>query len=66
LQAAEKVFGNIILSEAKNLAIKRINYLRDPSSPSAPQDDTLWAFFSKLLDNPQWKWFSGTHPPHRH
>jgi hypothetical protein len=44
------VFRDVILSEAKNLATKRINYLRDPTSPSAPQDDTLWAFFSKLLD----------------
>jgi hypothetical protein len=47
-QAAEKVFGNVILSEAKNLALKRINYLRDPSSPSTPQDDTLGAFFRSL------------------
>jgi len=43
------VFRGVILSEAKNLAIKRINDLRDPSSPSAPQDDTHWAFFSNLL-----------------
>ena len=49
LQAAEKVFGNVILSEARNLALKRINYLRDPSSPSAPQDDTLGAFFRSLF-----------------
>jgi hypothetical protein len=47
-QAAEKVFGNVILSEARNLALKRINYLRDPSSPSAPQDDPLGAFFRSL------------------
>jgi hypothetical protein len=44
------VFRGVILSEAKNLAIKRINDLRDPSSPSAPQDDTHWAFFSNLLE----------------
>ena len=43
------MFRGVILSEAKNLALKRINYLRDPSSPSAPQDDTPWAFFSNLL-----------------
>jgi len=43
------VFRGVILSEAKNLAIKRINDLRDPSSPSAPQDDTHWSFFSNLL-----------------
>ena len=43
------MFRGVILSEAKNLAINRINDLRDPSSPSAPQDDTQWAFFSNLL-----------------
>ena len=45
------MFSDVILSEAKNLALKRINDLRDPSSPSAPQDDTLGAFFSNLLDS---------------
>jgi hypothetical protein len=40
----------VILSEAKNLAIMRIDYLRDPSSPFAPQDDMHWAFFSNPLD----------------
>ena len=40
----------LTVNSAKNRAWKRINYWRDPSSPSAPQDDTPWAFFSNLLD----------------
>jgi hypothetical protein len=33
------------VNSAKNLATMRINCLRNPSLPSAPQDDTHWAFF---------------------
>ena len=43
------MFRGVILSEAKNLASKRIHDERDPSSPAAPQDDTPWAFFSQRL-----------------
>ena len=43
------MFRDVILSEAKNFAIKRINYLRDPSMPSAAQDGTYWTCFGKQL-----------------
>ena len=49
-QVAEKVLSDFMLRGAKDLAIKRINYLRDPSSPSVPQDDTHCTFFGDLLD----------------
>ena len=48
-QVAEKLFGDVILSVAKNLVLKRVNNLRDSSSPAAPQNDRLAAFFSNLL-----------------
>jgi hypothetical protein len=50
LSAAKDRVIMLRLNSAKNLAIERINDLRDPSSPSAPQDDTHWAFFSNLLE----------------
>jgi len=43
-QVAEKVLHDVIPSEARNLAFKRINYLRDTSSPSASQDDATVPF----------------------
>jgi hypothetical protein len=47
-QAAEKLFQAVILSEAKNLALSILKTMRDPSSPAAPQDDSLKAFFRSL------------------
>ena len=38
----------LTVNSAKNLPFKRINDLRDPSSPSASQDNTHWAFFRNL------------------
>lgn len=46
-QDAEKVFANVILSGTKNLVLRRINQLRDPSSPAAPRDDNLPIFFQQ-------------------
>jgi hypothetical protein len=48
-QDAEEVLRDVILSDAKNLAIKRTKDVRDPSSPSAPQDDTHCTFCSTRL-----------------
>jgi hypothetical protein len=43
------MFGDVILSVAKNRVFKRVNKLRDSSSPAVPQNDRLAAFFSNLL-----------------
>jgi hypothetical protein len=55
-EAAEKGFlavilspSPVILSEAKDLALSVFKTMRDPSSPSAPQDDSLKEFFRSLL-----------------
>jgi len=48
-QAAGKRFQAVILSEAKNLALSIFKTMRDPSSPAAPQDDSLEGFFRSLL-----------------
>jgi hypothetical protein len=37
-------------SEAKNLTSSIFNAMRDPSSPSAPQDDSPKEFFRSLLN----------------
>ncbi|MGH2507371.1 MAG: hypothetical protein ACRDHZ_08195, partial [Ktedonobacteraceae bacterium] len=41
---------DLLESEAKNLLLFRANELRDSSSPSAPQNDTLSGFSGSLLD----------------
>jgi hypothetical protein len=38
-QIAQKLFHDVILSEAKNLVFNRVKNLRDASSPTAPQND---------------------------
>src|ERR1019366_3631937 len=43
-QAAEKRFPAVILSEAKNLALRIFTNIRVPSSPAAPQDDSFGGF----------------------
>jgi hypothetical protein len=47
-QAAEKRLQAVILSEAKNLALSVFKTMRDPSSPTAPQDDSLKGLFRSL------------------
>jgi len=47
-QAVEKVSQPVILSEAKDLKLKKNNELSDSSSPPAPQNDPLRDFFSSL------------------
>jgi len=43
-----KSFRNVILSEAKNLALSLFNARQDPSSLVAPQDDRAHVFFRNL------------------
>jgi hypothetical protein len=42
----------VILSEAKNLALRIFMNMRDSSSPAAPQNDTAYEFFRSLLRRP--------------
>jgi len=49
IQAAEKRFPAVILSEAKNLALRIFMNIRDSSSPAAPQNDSAYEFFRSLL-----------------
>jgi hypothetical protein len=44
--------GAVILSEAKNLALRIFMKIRDSSSPAAPQNDTAYEFFRSLLSLP--------------
>ena len=48
-QAAEKRSRIVILSEAKNLALRIFMNVRDSSSPTAPQNDSAHEFFRSLL-----------------
>jgi hypothetical protein len=48
LQAAEKRFPAVILSVAKDLALRIFMDIRDSSSPAAPQNDTAYEFFRNL------------------
>ena len=50
LQAAEKRFRAVILSEAKNLALRIFMNIRDSSSPTAPQNDSVYEFFCSLFN----------------
>jgi hypothetical protein len=50
LEAAEKPFQAVILSEAKNLALSIFKTMRDPSSPATPQDDSRKGFFRRLFN----------------
>jgi hypothetical protein len=47
-EAAEKRFLAVILSEAKNLALRIFMTVRDSSSPAAPQNDNAHGFFRSL------------------
>jgi hypothetical protein len=47
-QAAEKRSPAVILSEAKNLALRIFMNIRDSSSPAAPQNDSAYEFFRSL------------------
>ena len=40
---------SVILSEAKNLALRIFMNIRDSSSPAAPQNDTAYEFFRSLF-----------------
>jgi hypothetical protein len=51
-QAAEKRFPAVILSEAKNLALRIFTAIRDSSSPAAPQNDGPDGFFRSLFTPP--------------
>src|SRR5439155_5369391 len=48
-EVAQKRSCPVILSEAKNLALRTSEDLRDSSSPTAPQNDSVPEFFSDLL-----------------
>ena len=48
LQASGKPFPAVILSEAKNLAMRIFMNIRDSSSPAAPQNDSAYEFFRSL------------------
>jgi hypothetical protein len=47
--AAEKRFPAVILSEAKNLALRIFMNIRDSSSPAAAQNDSAYEFFRSLF-----------------
>jgi hypothetical protein len=47
-EAAEKRFPTVILSEAKNLALRIFMNMRDSLSPAAPQNDSAYEFFRSL------------------
>jgi hypothetical protein len=47
-QAAEKRLNAVILSVAKDLALRVFMAMRDSSSPAAPQNDSVGAFFRSL------------------
>jgi len=48
-QAAEKRLNAVILSVAKDLALRVFMAMRDSSSPAAPQNDSAVAFFRSLF-----------------
>jgi len=48
-QAAEKRFLAVVLSEAKNLALRIFMEMRDSLSPAAPQNDNSHGFFRSLF-----------------
>jgi hypothetical protein len=50
-ERAEKLFNDVILSEAKNLALRTFNPMRDSSPPDAAQNDRAGEFF-RILENP--------------
>jgi hypothetical protein len=47
-ELAEKRFNAVILSGAKNLALRIFMAMRDSSSPAAPQNDSAHEFFRNL------------------
>jgi hypothetical protein len=49
-QAAEKRLPAVILSEAKNLALRIFMNIRDSLSPAAPQNDSAYEFVRSLFN----------------